>query len=97
MKQLDTRINEYGLKRRRYRVAPGVTTVTVEVPEALFKRLGARVLQDLARAQRMLQMRVRNERIIELRQAGNKVLAIASETGVSEHVVWDVIRRNKKC
>lgn len=76
-----------------HRAAPGVTLTTVEVPEALFNRLGARVVDDLQRAQRMLQMRIRNANILALRASGQKVVAIAAELGVSEHIVWDVIRR----
>ncbi len=96
MKQLDTRINSLGLKRRRYRVAPGVVTATVEVPESVLNRLGARIVDDLKRAKRMLNMRLRDAKIIELRDAGNKAISIAADLGIAEHVVHDVIRRKMK-
>jgi hypothetical protein len=85
MKCLETRTRPDGIKRRRYRVSPGRTVTTFEIPETVARALGiTRLKQAMAAHQRGEASRVRAEKIKEMIKSGWKPTAVAHEMGVTE-------------
>ena len=101
MKCLETRTRADGLRRRRYRLDDGRTTVTIEMPMSVFRALitNKRLAVALVKFQRGEALRARGQRIDTLIREGHKPTAIAHEVGVSEAAVRlrrKIINQEKK-